>query len=229
MLFKHHPNFYLTLSRRLLISQDHHEIWIVIAQYDQPYLDYIHNKPTPAEEMSFMTMTEYGPFLMYDKLHMESFAVFILAFALSFSDSQPHSPARNDDVASESSDPFITSSDPHNKQELLQRQFGQLRIKDSQEGRREGLQIPKSPDLDPAVAEDAEEDSRLLPQFLTPKKRRRRRRRIKVMGEVEERIKAAEEMKMSKGTGELKRRERDELPGYAFDNVRSMITWRVLM
>lgn len=65
-------------SRRYLIAQDRHEIFVVKAEYDLNYIEYLRNK----ERDTFMRITEFGPFKTDESQHMKKFANFIVALCL---------------------------------------------------------------------------------------------------------------------------------------------------
>ncbi|KAI1938269.1 hypothetical protein LOZ57_006438 [Ophidiomyces ophidiicola] len=68
-----------THYRRLMISQDRHEIYVIVATYSQKYVDYITQVTTATDDYSFMTMTEYGPFVPDKKGHMQRLGSVLLA------------------------------------------------------------------------------------------------------------------------------------------------------
>ncbi|KAK2755879.1 hypothetical protein FQN54_005675 [Arachnomyces sp. PD_36] len=66
--------------RRVMISQNHREIYLIIATYDWKYVEYIRNGLNPAGEPSFMTMNSFGPFVPGLKGNMERLGSIIVAF-----------------------------------------------------------------------------------------------------------------------------------------------------
>ncbi|KAG8406608.1 hypothetical protein J3458_020951 [Metarhizium acridum] len=54
--------------RRLLVSQDRHEIYLNIATFSDDYVDYIRVENLKINDNAFLTMQEYGPFTV-DKVH----------------------------------------------------------------------------------------------------------------------------------------------------------------
>ncbi|KAI1170048.1 hypothetical protein F4777DRAFT_570640 [Nemania sp. FL0916] len=66
--------------RRLLVSQDRHEIYVIIAEFDADYVDYICGHD-PAN-LSFLEMQDYGPFETTNSDHMAAFGYLILAFTI---------------------------------------------------------------------------------------------------------------------------------------------------
>lgn len=69
------------LNRRLLISQDRHEIYLTFAEFDATYVDYISHRKTKTRE-AFLEMRPYGPFSIGDKTRMKVLGELVLAFAL---------------------------------------------------------------------------------------------------------------------------------------------------
>ena len=71
--------------RRLLISQDRHEIFLTMALFNDKYVQYVKNHladvitPDPDED-EFMVMQTYGPFDVTQKDHMGPLAASILGF-----------------------------------------------------------------------------------------------------------------------------------------------------
>lgn len=64
--------------RRLLLSQDRHEIYLTIAEYDSNYIDYLRGNQRGL--LSFLAMNEFGPWDCFDHLHIESLAEILVAF-----------------------------------------------------------------------------------------------------------------------------------------------------
>lgn len=62
------------------MSQNRHEIYLTIAEYDDAYVEYLHNKNKDTKSM--MKMNEFGPWLVDNKSHMRDFAGIMLAFTL---------------------------------------------------------------------------------------------------------------------------------------------------
>ncbi|KAJ5920350.1 hypothetical protein N7516_011208 [Penicillium verrucosum] len=70
------------LRRRLLVSQDNHEIFLTIANYDSRYLAYLKNEETPlGSDGPFLRMNTYGPWNIGYPTHMKELATFILCVA----------------------------------------------------------------------------------------------------------------------------------------------------
>lgn len=68
--------------RRCHISQNRHEIFITIAEYDSGYISYLRTKPASDEAPSFLTMHQYGPWNTKDAGHMKSLGPILLALTL---------------------------------------------------------------------------------------------------------------------------------------------------
>ncbi|PLB38958.1 uncharacterized protein BDW47DRAFT_18344 [Aspergillus candidus] len=67
---------------RALISQDRHEIFITIAEYDSGYVTYLRKKPLNNEPLSFLTMRQYGPWNTTHAGHMKKLGPILLALTL---------------------------------------------------------------------------------------------------------------------------------------------------
>ena len=82
----------LTVPRRLLVSQDHNEIYLIFAEYDEVYVQYVTDPNSPDPDIlprpkskkppGFLRMYEFGPFETVNKTDMQAFARIILAYAL---------------------------------------------------------------------------------------------------------------------------------------------------
>jgi len=69
--------------RRLLVAQDSRELYLVVAEYDFAYKNYLRgNSPNAEDKPSFMTMTQLGPWVTNDKAHMRQIGEILLAFTL---------------------------------------------------------------------------------------------------------------------------------------------------
>lgn len=66
--------------RRLLVSQDRHEIYVTIAEFDADYINYICGRESI--NRSFLNMQDYGPFRTDKRNHMSAFGHLILAFTI---------------------------------------------------------------------------------------------------------------------------------------------------
>ena len=73
-------SYQLKLLRRLLISQDRHEIYVIVARYGTKYMDYVTRNADPGNE--FLEMTEYGAYDTRTRDAMEELGILILAFVL---------------------------------------------------------------------------------------------------------------------------------------------------
>lgn len=67
------------LDRRLLVSQDNHEIFLTIAAYDHGYLAYLKNGDASCGPS--LKMQTYGPWSIAHPSHMEDLAMIILCVA----------------------------------------------------------------------------------------------------------------------------------------------------
>lgn len=65
--------------RRLLISQDRQEIYLIRATYDNDYLSYLKGEQVPR---SFLKMEEHGPYIVTNYKHMDNLGRIILAFTM---------------------------------------------------------------------------------------------------------------------------------------------------
>ncbi|KAI9372848.1 hypothetical protein BJX61DRAFT_552579 [Aspergillus egyptiacus] len=86
---KQHPDHNGFLNRRgrcFHVSQDRHQIFIIMAEYDENYMGFIDDRiPPDAGENSpgaFMTTHEYGPWNTTDPSHMRKVARILVAMAL---------------------------------------------------------------------------------------------------------------------------------------------------
>jgi hypothetical protein len=68
------------MYRRLLISQDRHEIYITLAVFDADYVEYVCG--LMPKQGSFLKMREFGPFVTDNHEHMAILGYFMLAFAI---------------------------------------------------------------------------------------------------------------------------------------------------
>ncbi|RAK88496.1 hypothetical protein BO79DRAFT_228545 [Aspergillus costaricaensis CBS 115574] len=75
--------------RRLLWSMNRHELYIIIAEYNGDYVDYLTNPRGQAECESFMTMNQFGPWDIRDSTQVAEFAAILLAVTLQFSKGLP--------------------------------------------------------------------------------------------------------------------------------------------
>ncbi|GES66237.1 hypothetical protein BO78DRAFT_412610 [Aspergillus terreus] len=61
---------------------DRHEIWLIFAEYDEKYLEYLDGKHENGDPTSFLTMHEVGPYDTQDGIHMANLAPILLALVL---------------------------------------------------------------------------------------------------------------------------------------------------
>ena len=75
-------------SRRLLISQDRDEIYLTLAKYPSEYPAYLQGKLSPSRKdaLPFLTMQEYGPWVIESKSNMRHFSTVIMSYCLQFTD-----------------------------------------------------------------------------------------------------------------------------------------------
>ncbi|KAL4937073.1 hypothetical protein BDV06DRAFT_216164 [Aspergillus oleicola] len=66
-------------GRRIHVSQDRHEIYIIVAEYDERYLKYLGGKD---DSSAFMTMKEYGPWDTGYVVSMKHLGPILVAIAL---------------------------------------------------------------------------------------------------------------------------------------------------
>ncbi|KAL4792664.1 hypothetical protein BDV19DRAFT_368231 [Aspergillus venezuelensis] len=67
-------------GRRIHISQDRHQIFIIVPQYNNDYVAYL-NDPNQDSD-AFMTVHEYGPFDIRERSHMKQLGKIVFAVAL---------------------------------------------------------------------------------------------------------------------------------------------------
>ncbi|KAJ5213232.1 hypothetical protein N7449_000401 [Penicillium cf. viridicatum] len=83
-------------GRRLHISQDRHQIFITFAEYDESYIQYLHNTLPPKSPRPFLKMHEFGPWNTMARSDMEDIGGILLAIALrAYSDANPSKPSSN--------------------------------------------------------------------------------------------------------------------------------------
>ncbi|CAG8895156.1 unnamed protein product [Penicillium egyptiacum] len=83
------------IERRMLVSQDNHEIWLTLAQYDKEYAQYLKQEPpTPTRQdpgpsqrpLHFMRMREYGPWKIQGAINMRDSAKILVRWAFEATD-----------------------------------------------------------------------------------------------------------------------------------------------
>ncbi|PLB45039.1 hypothetical protein P170DRAFT_513116 [Aspergillus steynii IBT 23096] len=67
---------------RVHVSQNRHEIFITVAEYDSGYISYLRKKPADDEPLSFLTMHQYGPWNTNNAGHMKKLGPILLALTL---------------------------------------------------------------------------------------------------------------------------------------------------
>lgn len=65
-----------------MVSQDRHEIYLIIAEYDYDYVEYVRNVPGSKNKLSLMTLNQIGPFSHVKRSHMARIAHVIVALML---------------------------------------------------------------------------------------------------------------------------------------------------
>lgn len=66
-----------------------HELYIIIAEYNGDYVDYLTNPRREAECESFMTMNQFGPWDIRNSAQVAEFAAILVAVTLQFSKGLP--------------------------------------------------------------------------------------------------------------------------------------------
>ncbi|KAL2817284.1 hypothetical protein BDW59DRAFT_175528 [Aspergillus cavernicola] len=90
--------------RRVHVSQDRHEIFLIFAKYGNEYLEYLNGTGNPPSDdpESFLTMHEVGPYNTKDRADMEDLAPIIMALVLRADDDReaeqgkPQGPSQQD-------------------------------------------------------------------------------------------------------------------------------------
>ncbi|OJD20185.1 hypothetical protein ACJ73_08484 [Blastomyces percursus] len=78
--------FPLPSERRfVLLSQDRHEVYITIPDYDADYLTYLKGEADADTPRSYLNMKIYGPWDIYDRKSLNNLCRLLLAFTLSVS------------------------------------------------------------------------------------------------------------------------------------------------
>lgn len=74
--------------RRLLVSQDHHEIYLIFGVFDSGYVRFTQgldddddDDDQDAKVPPLLEMIEYGPFDIRERHHMSTLSKFILAYS----------------------------------------------------------------------------------------------------------------------------------------------------
>ncbi|KAH7325713.1 hypothetical protein B0I35DRAFT_474458 [Stachybotrys elegans] len=68
-----------SVHRRLMVSQDRHEVYLTVASFDDDYISYIRGHKMTN---SFLKMQEYGPFDVCNKDHMRYLGRILLAVSI---------------------------------------------------------------------------------------------------------------------------------------------------
>lgn len=72
-------------DRRLLVSQDRHEIYLTFAEFDRSYVDYLagqDNGKNAKGSPSLMKMKTYGPYEITRHTHMKVLGEFLLGWTI---------------------------------------------------------------------------------------------------------------------------------------------------
>ncbi|RAK83883.1 hypothetical protein BO79DRAFT_159818, partial [Aspergillus costaricaensis CBS 115574] len=67
---------------RLHVSQDRHLIYLIFAEYDDKYIQYLNNSLPPGSPRPFLKMHEFGPWNTLNRSDMENLGGILLAIAL---------------------------------------------------------------------------------------------------------------------------------------------------
>ncbi|QKX60927.1 uncharacterized protein TRUGW13939_08073 [Talaromyces rugulosus] len=70
-------------KRRVIISQDRHQLFITMATYDDAYAKYLAGETPPK---SYLKLASYGPYKITDHKHMYCFAHAVVALAMAADD-----------------------------------------------------------------------------------------------------------------------------------------------
>ncbi|KAJ5358452.1 uncharacterized protein N7496_010865 [Penicillium cataractarum] len=70
--------------KSLLIAQDHEEMFLCVAQYDEDYVKFL----TDCDDLidGFLEIQEYGPWFIHSATHMEELATFIYSYCQAVTD-----------------------------------------------------------------------------------------------------------------------------------------------
>lgn len=69
----------------VILSQDRHEVYITVPQYDANYIKYLKGEADANTPRSFLAMTSYGPWVINDSKSLHSLCCYLLALTLSAS------------------------------------------------------------------------------------------------------------------------------------------------
>ncbi len=73
--------------RRVLVSQDRHEVYVTCATYTSDYVRYLRNQLSrPPNANLFMTMNEFGPFVIRRPSNLRDLGAVLLALTLKWGD-----------------------------------------------------------------------------------------------------------------------------------------------
>lgn len=66
-----------------------HELYIIVAEYNADYIDYLTNPGRASECGTFLTMNQFGPWDIRNSSQIAEFAAILLAVTLRFSKGLP--------------------------------------------------------------------------------------------------------------------------------------------
>ncbi|KAE8343865.1 hypothetical protein BDV24DRAFT_149434 [Aspergillus arachidicola] len=69
-------------SRRIIVSQDRHEIFLTVAVFDEAYVKYLKKPLPPNTKPSYLVMEEFGPWSIWSADHMAEMGEILLAIAM---------------------------------------------------------------------------------------------------------------------------------------------------
>lgn len=72
------------LASRMIVSQDHFEVYVTVASFTDEYVRYVSGEPVSdiTGIHSLLSLQEYGVFPMNDKNEVERFGRLMLAFSI---------------------------------------------------------------------------------------------------------------------------------------------------
>jgi hypothetical protein len=72
-----------------LISQDRHEIYITVAEYEREWLNYLKGEDDANAPLSFLKLHCFGPWSIFDKKHVCHLSKIFLDFTIQMSEEVP--------------------------------------------------------------------------------------------------------------------------------------------
>lgn len=70
------------IVRRMTISQNCHEIFIIVSEYSESYIKYVTGQSGPPPDGDFLVMKRFGPWDVTRKRHRREIGMFCLAASL---------------------------------------------------------------------------------------------------------------------------------------------------